>query len=84
MTSDDALDCLPHQVCSFFSSSAWIAFFAGGGPPFKFVEFHPGPFRQMREAEGVHPSVYLASLLSGGQVWMKGLWPWPLMTPDDL
>ncbi len=63
--------CLSASAWSFFSSSAWMAFFAGGGPPFKFVEYHPGPFREMREADGVRPDVYLASLLSGGQVWIK-------------
>ena len=48
-----------------------MAFFAGGGPPFEFIEYHPGDFRAMRLADRVGQDEYLASLLSGGQVWIK-------------
>ena len=76
---EEGLGFVPRLVRRFhrlFSSSAWMAFFAGGGPPFKFVEHHPGDFRALREADGVRPDVYLASLISGGQV------GW-LLSPSD-
>ena len=41
-----------------------MAFFAGGGPPFEFIEYHPGDFRAMRLADRVGHDEYLASLLA--------------------
>ena len=48
-----------------------LAFMAGGGPPFAFTEYFPAEFQRLRQQCGVTSAAYLASLISGGQVWVR-------------